>query len=160
MAFFSLLSCSYRKSLAGMPLRRFLLATMRWATFLMTTKERWTCMLRPFPGQWEWTWLGSWSPGVGPSRRTLKRISLICPPGPTTPWPSITEDQPLADWQCRALIILEGNSIICLGFGVCPCFFRYYTFLFISFTLRDDIGNVWLLPSVKCLCCLLLKSFD
>lgn len=97
------LPCSSRISLAGMPLRRCLLVTTRWATFPITTKERWTCMPRLSPGLWGWTWLDSLRPGVGPSKQPLKRISPPCLPGVTTPWLSMTECPTAADGKWREM---------------------------------------------------------
>ena len=121
--FFCLLPCSSRRSLAGMPLRRCLLPTTRWATFPMTTKERWTCTLRLSPRLWRWTWQDSLRPGVGPSKLPLRRNSPACRPGVTTPWPSLTELHTAAAYKCRERC---GSGVIQLT----DFLFLLYSFLF------------------------------
>lgn len=98
-----LLLCSSRKGLAGMPLRRCLLPTTRWPPFLRTTRERWTCTLRPSPRLWGWTCLRSSRPGAGPYKQPLRRSSPCCLHGVTTPWSSMTELQAAAYSNCNKL---------------------------------------------------------
>lgn len=106
-----LLPCSSRISLAGTPLRRCLLTTTRWATSPMTTKERWTCMLRPSPRLWGWIWPGSLRPGVGPLKQPLRRASPPCLPGVTIPWLSMTECQTAANEKSGEMGSINGKLL-------------------------------------------------
>jgi len=86
---------SSRNSLAGLPLRRCLPPTTRWATSRRTTTERWTCTPWLSPRLWGGTCRPSSRPGAGPSIPPPRGNSPTCLPGATTPWPSTTE--PLLD---------------------------------------------------------------